>query len=158
MEKFRANFAASRHVNPPGAEPRLSEEQVWKGLELKARQPENFVAVISSCDVLSDTGTKVTREVYFGNNPPMKEEVELHHGTIAYFDAEAAGIRITNVLSYDANNELVLTFSYAGGIPGFTPVGELHPSPHELNRAVGVGVDLTIERIRELVKEGELVV
>jgi len=37
-------------------------------------------------------------------------------------------------------------------------VGELHPSPHELNRAVGVGVELTIERIRELVKEGELVV
>jgi hypothetical protein len=37
-------------------------------------------------------------------------------------------------------------------------VGELHPSPHELNRDVGVGVELTIERIRELVKEGELVV
>lgn len=57
MEKV--NFAASRHVNPPGAEPRLSEEQVWKGLELKARQPENFVAAISSCDILSDTGDKV---------------------------------------------------------------------------------------------------
>lgn len=59
MEIFRANFAASRHVNPLGVEPRLSEEQVWKGLELKAREPENFVAVISSCDVLSDTGNKV---------------------------------------------------------------------------------------------------
>lgn len=70
----------------------------------------------------------------------------------------AAGVRITNVLSYDANNELVLTYSFAGGIPGFTPVGEFHPSPHELNRAVGVGVELTIERIRELVNEGELVV
>jgi len=59
MEKLIVNFAASRYVNPPGVEPRLSEEQVWKGLELKARQPENFVAAISSCDVLSDTGTKV---------------------------------------------------------------------------------------------------
>lgn len=62
------------------------------------------------------------------------------------------------MLSYDVINELVLTFSYAGGIPGFTPVGEFHPTPHELNEAVGVGVELTIERIRELVVEGEIVV
>jgi hypothetical protein len=32
-------FAVTRPVNPPGVEPVITEEQLWKGLEYKARNP-----------------------------------------------------------------------------------------------------------------------
>jgi hypothetical protein len=32
-------FAASRPVNPSGVQPAITEEQLWKGLEYKARNP-----------------------------------------------------------------------------------------------------------------------
>lgn len=36
-------FSATRPINPPGVEPVLSEDQVWKGLQIKARAPQEFV-------------------------------------------------------------------------------------------------------------------
>jgi len=53
------NFAASRQVNPSGASPKLTEEQVWKGLEMKTREPKSFVFAITHCEIVSDTGNKV---------------------------------------------------------------------------------------------------
>lgn len=55
----KTNFAASRLVNPPGVTPLLTEEQVWKGLEIKAREPKQFIAAVESCKVLEDSGDKV---------------------------------------------------------------------------------------------------
>jgi hypothetical protein len=55
-----SSFACTRPVNPPGSEPVLSEEQVWKGLELKARKPDLFVKAITSAEVIKDEGNKVS--------------------------------------------------------------------------------------------------
>lgn len=52
-------------INPPGAEPVLSLEQVWDVLVIKCRQPERFVKPIASCTVLEDTDTFIKREVVF---------------------------------------------------------------------------------------------
>lgn len=60
----KINFAASRPVNPPGATPRLSEAQVWKGLEIKARKPQDFIVAAESCTILSDSGNKVLGITY----------------------------------------------------------------------------------------------
>ena len=92
------SFAVSRRVNPPGATPVLTEEQVWKGLGIKARNPMTFVPMITSSEVLSDDGTKVcamlisfsisnlvgqiVRSVRFNNGEPVKEHIELHANTI----------------------------------------------------------------------------
>ncbi|KAF8952771.1 hypothetical protein BDZ97DRAFT_1930328 [Flammula alnicola] len=154
----KLNFAASRQVNPPGVSPKLTEEQVWKGLQKKVRQPIGFVAPITACEIISDTGNKVVRSVTFRDGLVMQEEIDLYEGTIAYFDASSTGIRITNTVSYDKDNEMILTFSFAGGIPGFTsnlPAGE-RPSAKDLNAAIGPGVEHTINRIRELVVDGTL--
>jgi hypothetical protein len=40
------SIAITRPVNPPGAVPVLTEEQVWKGLEYKARNPNVLSAPI----------------------------------------------------------------------------------------------------------------
>lgn len=71
----------------------------------------------------------------------------------AYFEMPSTGIRITNVLSYDTNDELVLTFSFANGIPGYSGAVD---SVKELNGVVGRGVEITIARIRQMVEDGSL--
>ncbi|KAF8890620.1 hypothetical protein BD779DRAFT_1516055 [Infundibulicybe gibba] len=149
------SFAASRPVNPPGATPILTEAQVWKGLHMKARKPMSFVPAISSCDVVSDSGDKVVRSVRFGDAEPVLEAIELHEATIAYFEISSVGARITNVLSYDGDNNMLLTFTFANGIPGFEP-GKGRPGAEELNKTIGKGVEHTIERIRQLAREGTL--
>ncbi|KAG6873096.1 hypothetical protein C0995_002939 [Termitomyces sp. Mi166 len=122
------SFSASRRVNPPGITPVLTEEQVWKGLGIKARNPQTFVPMITSCQVLSDDGTK------------------------AYFEMESTGTRITNIVSYNEEGELILTFSFANGIP----VAVEGKTPQEVNGIVGKGVEHTIRRIRELASNLEL--
>lgn len=67
----------------------------------------------------------------------------------------STGIRITNILSYNVDGELVLTFSFANGIPGF-PAGKSLPDAQALNRSVGGGIEHTIRRIRELAQEGAI--
>jgi hypothetical protein len=44
--------------------PVLTLDQVWAGLELKRKQPQLFLAVIDTCEVLED-GETVLREVKF---------------------------------------------------------------------------------------------
>ncbi|KAJ6503775.1 hypothetical protein C8R45DRAFT_1091550 [Mycena sanguinolenta] len=69
----------TRPVNPPGAEPLLTEEQVWKGLEYKARNPEPFVPMISASKTVFDEGKKLARELTMANsNVTIKKNIETH--------------------------------------------------------------------------------
>ncbi|KAF9479308.1 DUF1857-domain-containing protein [Pholiota conissans] len=157
----KLNFAVSRLVNPQGASPVLTEAQVWHGLQLKVRSPGEFVPVITSCEILSDEGDKVSRLVGFRDGVTAREEVEEYQGAIAYFDSQTMGTRITNVLSYNEDNEMVLTFSFAGGVPGYNvssaSESSSRPSVKEMNETVGPAVEGTIRRIRELVRDGRIV-
>lgn len=107
------SFAASRLVNPPGAEPVLTEAQLWAGLQRKVRVPQEFVPAITSCEVTSDTGSKVrpsfpithraalstpsagqvVRSVIFRGGVAAREEVELHERTIVSAHVPLGGRR-----------------------------------------------------------------
>ncbi|KAJ7096629.1 DUF1857-domain-containing protein [Mycena belliarum] len=148
-------FAVTRPVNPPGAEPAITEEQLWKGLQYKARYPSAFVPMITSCKVVSDEGNKLVREVTFGNSPEVvTETVEAHEATIVYFEMNT-GIRVTNMVSYGPADEILLTYGFANGIPG-VDAGSPKPSAKELNARVGKGVEGSIAVVRQMVKEGKL--
>ena len=54
------SFASTRLINPPGVEPILTVEQVWKGLQKKAREPQRFVPAISECRIDNDQGNQVS--------------------------------------------------------------------------------------------------
>ncbi|KAF9054286.1 hypothetical protein BJ165DRAFT_1338181 [Panaeolus papilionaceus] len=151
----KRNFAVSRSVNPPGVTPVLSEEQLWRGLEIKARDPQQFVAAMSECTIQSDTGDKVVRIVRFGGGEPVQEDILIYQPTILYFDSPDKGHRVTNVVSYDKNSELVLTFSFAGGFPAKVPLAD-NATPVEVNAVIGNAVESTLKRIRELVNEGKI--
>lgn len=52
-------------INPPGAQPVLTTAQFWEVMILKCRQPELFVAPMSSSEVLEETETYIKRVVVF---------------------------------------------------------------------------------------------
>lgn len=53
-------------VNPPGAHPVLTLDQLWHTLVVKVRQPQLFVKLILSANVLEEDDDKfVKREVVF---------------------------------------------------------------------------------------------
>ncbi|PPQ63441.1 hypothetical protein CVT24_004973, partial [Panaeolus cyanescens] len=145
----------SRLVNPPGVTPIISEEQLWKGLETKARDPQQFVPPISECKIQSDTGDKVVRIVRFGGGEPVQEDILIYQPSILYFDSPDKGHRVTNVVSYNEENEMVLTFSFAGGFPSKIPLKD-NATPAEVNAVIGQAVESTLKKIRELVNEGKI--
>ncbi|GAA5841958.1 hypothetical protein JCM9279_003169 [Rhodotorula babjevae] len=155
-------FAATRPVNPPGASPALSADQLWAGLGIKARDPTRFVPAITACRVVEETEDKVTRIVRFGDGPEVKEEVHFFPPTIAYFEmsppSPAPPIRITNLVSYGPPpaHDLLLTFSFAPTLPHLSEDEAAKLSAQELNEKVGEGVEKTIEVIRGMAREGKL--
>ncbi|KAJ7603566.1 DUF1857-domain-containing protein [Roridomyces roridus] len=149
------SFAVTRPVNPPGVEPVITEEQLWKALEIKARKPSAFVPIITSCKVTVDNGNKLVREVTFANSPNVvTEEIEAHESTIVYFEMNT-GTRVTNVISYGPDDEILLTYGFANGIPA-VPADKPKPSIKELNATVGKSVEGSIAVVRQMVKEGKL--
>ncbi|GAA5931359.1 hypothetical protein JCM1841_002792 [Sporobolomyces salmonicolor] len=153
-----SSIAATRTVNPPGASPLISEAQLWAGLEYKARNPQAFVPMITSCKVVEDQGNKLTRLVRFNDGPEVREDIHTFANTIAYFEmaSSPAPTRITNLISYGPPpaNDLLLTYSFAGSIPGIGP--DDPRSAIELNAVIGKGVEHSIELVRGMVREGKL--
>jgi hypothetical protein len=66
-------------------------------------------------------------------------------------------VRITNSLSYGPppSSDLYLTFTFSS-LPHVSEEEAKQKSREQLNEVVGKGVEATIEKIRELVREGKL--
>jgi len=155
------NFAATRLVNPPGIEPKLSLEQLWAGIRKKAREPKGFVPSVVSCSVVEDSANKVVREVVFRNEgnageTKLTEHITFYEPVCAIFCSEGKEkLYITNLISFDKENNLQLTFSFLGGYPGGEDPGP-SVSLEEMSQKVGLVVEKTIEVVRDLIREGVL--
>ena len=131
MSIEQQSIAATRPINPPG-EDLLTLEQVWKALRYKGRNPMRFVKPILSSEISNDQDTKVSSGLFydgvnFNRNSQytrtskttdmgggMIEEITEYEPTMVYFDGNK-GVRVTNLVSYDAQGDLQLTFSFVGG-------------------------------------------
>jgi hypothetical protein len=71
--------AYTEQINPAGASPVLTRDQVWKGLQRKIRRAQDFVPPIEGCDVVEEKDNEVVREAHFkafmGNPPKTVREV-----------------------------------------------------------------------------------
>lgn len=65
--------AYTEPINPSGVTPILTRKQVWNGLQRKIRRAQDFVPIITGCDVLEDKGEEVTRIAHFSNGKDVKE-------------------------------------------------------------------------------------
>ena len=67
-------------VNPPGATPVLTHDDLWTALVAKARHPEEFVAVIEKSRIIHEDAQGLTRGVTFkgdmGNGGEMEEVIK----------------------------------------------------------------------------------
>lgn len=67
-------------VNPPGATPVLTHDDLWAALVAKARHPAEFVAVIEKSRIIHEDAQGLTRGVTFkgdmGNGGEMEEVIK----------------------------------------------------------------------------------
>lgn len=60
------HHAHTTPLNPPSASPTLTRAHAWAGLQAKVRRAQDFVPVISQCDVVEERADgAVVRDVVF---------------------------------------------------------------------------------------------
>jgi hypothetical protein len=148
-------------VNPEGAA-RLTREQAWKGLELKARDARLFLpsGLCTRCDVTEESATHFVRDATIAG-ADLREIITLEpQSKVTFF--QATGPRegaIINELFEDEAGELQLKFYCYLGLRGKAPNGpEEHVEQAQFDSDKGYKAALlsTLERTRQMLAEGKL--
>jgi len=148
-------------VNLAGAIP-LTHDQVWKGLERKARDARLFLppGLCTRCDVTEESATHFVRDVTIAGQD-LREIVLLEpRSKVTFF--QAAGPRegaIVNELIEDGSGALQLRFYCYLGLRGKTPGGpEETAEQAQFDGENGYRAALlsTLKRTRELLADGTL--
>ena len=144
------HLAYTTIVNPPGAQAILSHAQVWAGLERKARLPQDFVPVVETCEIHSETDNVITATVFFKADsavahartirevctlsPPCRMDYAMEDGSTA-----------TNIISMGkgatGDNELFLTFIFAWEHPQLVQGSDEAKEAEDQHKTVGGQTD-----------------
>ncbi|KAF2847992.1 DUF1857-domain-containing protein [Plenodomus tracheiphilus IPT5] len=165
-------------INPPSASPILTQPQVWAGLQRKIRFAQEFVPVIETCEVLSETtedddddvgkggqggGTVVTREVKFkeGAGPKDRAREVVRGFWPSWVDFEQEdGSHIRNIISSGSSGEdhdLYMTYVFEFRFPHIKEGSD--EAEKEVMRLKGMAkkaVDMSIDAIRAMVLDGRI--
>jgi len=148
-------------VNPEN-ETRLTREQVWKGLELKARDARLFLppGLCTRCDVTEESKTHFVRDATIAG-ADLREIITLEpQSKVTFF--QASGPRegaIINELFEDDDGMLQLRFYCYIGLRGQKPNGpEEQAEQARFDSDTGYKSALlsTLKRTRELLAAGQL--
>ncbi|MCO5731313.1 AtaL-like protein [Rhizobium sp. SSA_523] len=148
-------------VNPEG-EAKLSRQEIWKGLELKARDARLFLppGLCTHCEVVEESASHFVREATIGGTA-VKEIITLEaNDKVTFF--QAGGPRegaIVNELYEDEEGNLQLRFYCYLGLRGKTPNGpeeQAEQAQFDSERGYKSALLSTLKRTRELRAEGRL--
>jgi hypothetical protein len=148
-------------VNPEG-ETKLTRDQVWKGLELKARDAREFLppGLCTRCDVVGESATHFVREATIAGSD-LREIITLEpQSKVTFF--QAAGPRegaIINELFEDETGALQLKFYCYLGLRDKEPDGpeeQTEQTQFDSDRGYRAALLSTLKRTRELLAEGRL--
>lgn len=148
-------------VNPDG-EIRLTRDQVWKGLVLKARDARLFLppGLCTRCDVVEESGTHLVREATIAG-ADLREIIAFEpERKVTFF--QASGPRegaIVNELFEDANGALQLRFYCYLGLRDKAPNGpeeQAEQAQFDSDNGYRSALLSTLQRTRELLVEGRL--
>ncbi len=151
-------LAASVAVNPEGTLPRLSQDQVWHGLVMKAENAVPFVPGMESCVVIERYDDGFLREVVlrgdrFRERITLTAPVQVHFLRVGTTDH--AGW-VANVISESASG-LLLTFTFNTNFPGVAPGSPEEATAGAAMRTSYMGaVAATLAMVRRLAGEGKL--
>ena len=102
-------------VNPPGAQPVLTQDDVWRALVMKAENALPFVPAMQRCEVLERTPDGLVREVVVRGERFIERITFTPKIQVLFERRDDAGKPagwITNVIS-ESEHGLALTFSFA---------------------------------------------
>ncbi|WP_260600259.1 AtaL-like protein [Sphingomonas endolithica] len=149
-------------VNPDG-ETRLTREQVWKGLELKARDARLFLppGLCTKCDVVEESASHFVREATIAG-AELREIITLEpQSKVTFF--QATGPRegaIVNELFEDDAGELQLKFYCYIGLRGKAPNGPEEQTEQaqfdSADKGYRSALLSTLKRTREMLADGTL--
>ena len=148
-------------VNPEG-ETGLTREQVWKGLELKARDARLFLpdGICTRCDVVEESGTHFVREATIAG-ADLREIITLEpERKVTFF--QATGPRegaIVNELFEDEGGALQLKFYCYLGLRDKAPGGpeeQAEQAQFDSDKGYKAALLSTLKRTRELLADGRL--
>ena len=150
-------FSATVEVNPAGARPVLSRDQLWQGLLMKAENAVPFVPGMESCLVLERGEGNLIREIAV-HSQRFKELVtftpqdQIH---LQRIEGDETGW-ITNIVS-ESDRGLLLTFTFALS-DSSVPAGSSKEKRREeaIKSAYFAAVDKTIRTVRQLAAEGKI--
>lgn len=144
-------------VNPPGAHPVLTRDDVWRGLLMKAENALPFVPAMQACTVIERFEGGLLREI-LARGERYTERVTFTPSVQVYFDrrdedGHAAGW-ITNVISHSPRG-LLLTFTFNVTVPGALPGSARERElGEEMKESYLEAVSATLAAVRRLVLEG----
>ena len=148
-------------VNPEGETP-LTREQVWQGLERKARDARLFLppGLCTRCDVTEESATHFVREATIAGQD-LREIIVLEQGRkVTFF--QATGPRegaIVNELFEDEAGKLQLKFYCYLGLRDKEPDGpeeQAEQAQFDSDKGYRAALLSTLKRTRELLAEGKL--
>jgi len=148
-------------VNPEG-EIKLTREQVWKGLELKARDARLFLppGLCTRCDVVEESTTHFVREATIAGSA-IREIITLEpQSKVTFF--QATGPRegaIVNEVFEDGAGALQLRFCCYLGLRGKQPNGpeeQAEQAQFDSDKGYKAALLSTLKRTRELLANNRL--
>jgi hypothetical protein len=151
-------LSVSVDVNPSGVTPALTQEQVWRGLMMKAENAVLFVPRMQACTVLERWSDGLLREVV-NDGHRFREKITFAPPVEVLFErvgTEDNAGWITNVIS-ESDHGLLLTFTFAVNLPGAAPGTEEERQKGAAMKESYIGaVKATLARVRQLVGEGKV--
>jgi hypothetical protein len=151
-------MSAAVQVNPPGVEPVLSREQVWRGLVMKAENALPFVPSMQACNVVSRTENGLLREIMLGGNR-FREQITFTPEVEVVFERVGTTSNagwITNVIS-ESDHGLLLTFTFGLVFPDVEPGSAAEKQRGDSLKSDYLGaIGATLRTVRKLLTEGKL--
>lgn len=155
---FSVDKSVPVNANLKPGDPVLTRDEIWEGLLMKSYDAKPFVHLMTKCDVVREFENGIERDIIF-RDMDLTERLTFFPKMRVEF-LRTRGIEmgtITNEILEDETGALHLRFAFS------LERADMEPgSPEETEFAVGyaqgylVSVEKTIDRIRELVRAGEL--
>ncbi|KAM3419193.1 hypothetical protein BST61_g5137 [Cercospora zeina] len=158
------NVAYTEAINPAEAKPKLTQEQVWKGLQIKIREAQRFVPIIVSCEVVEEQENEVVRVAAFKDREGIPAH-EVREVCKSYYPAKVDfhqpdGAIITNTISHGAGQDgadLFMTYTFEWRHYEVDEGSEQHKTLLQQHRqGAQMAVSKSLEAMRQMASNGEL--
>jgi hypothetical protein len=136
----------------------LTRDQLWRGLVLRAEQPEKFVPWLDQCHILERSAVSITRElrygdVVIGDSVTFTPQQQIDYRVPPQKEFAASSLVVT--IEEPQPGLLFVRFEYDDGAP--ETEGGADAFYNEFRRSAYQEADIdTIRMIRQLISEGDL--